>query len=68
MLKLITRAQTELGFARRKLRKFVKDENGASLIEYTVLIILITAATIGIIVTVGGKVTAGWTTLNTNLP
>lgn len=68
MLKLITRAQTELDYARRKLRSFGKDENGASLIEYTVLIILITAATIGIIVTVGGKVTAGWTTLNGALP
>lgn len=68
MLKLMTRAQTELGYARRKLRKFVKSESGASLIEYSVLIILITVLTIVTIGLVGTKVGKAWTDLNAALP
>lgn len=40
--------------------------DGASLIEYSLLIALIAAATIALIVSIGGKVTGAWTTLNTN--
>lgn len=68
MLKLITRAQTELTYARRKLRKFVKSESGASLIEYSVLIILITVGTIATIILVGDKVAKAWVDLNGKLP
>ena len=48
--------------------RFIRDERGASLVEYSVLIGLITAATILTIVAVGGKVLVAWTTLNTNMP
>lgn len=67
MLKLITRAQSELVYARSMLRKFVKSESGASLIEYSVLIILITVLTIATIGLVGGKVSQAWIDLDTAL-
>ena len=43
---------------------FARDERGASLVEYTVLIALVTVGTIAIINTVGGKVLAKWTSLS----
>ena len=42
------------------------DEGGAAMIEYSILIGLITAAVIALIVAVGGKVVNAWTDLNTN--
>jgi pilus assembly protein Flp/PilA len=47
-----------------KIRALLRDERGASMVEYSILIAIITAATIGIIVSVGGKVTGAWTTLD----
>lgn len=49
------------------LKRFVRDEEGASLVEYSVLIGLVTAGVILTISTVGGKVTQAWTNLNTNM-
>ena len=43
-----------------------KNTQGASLIEYSLLIALIAAATIALIVAIGGKVTTAWTNLNNN--
>ena len=43
-----------------------ENRDGASLIEYSLLIALIAAATIALIVSIGGKVTTAWTNLNTN--
>ena len=48
------------------LVRFAKDENGASLVEYSILLGIITAGAIATIVTVGGKVGTAWTTTNTN--
>lgn len=45
-----------------------EDIKGASLIEYSLLIGLISAAVVATIALVGPKVTAYWTTLNGNLP
>jgi pilus assembly protein Flp/PilA len=45
----------------------LKDESGASLLEYSVLVGLITAAVITAITTVGGQINAIWTTLITTL-
>ncbi len=59
MLKLITKGQ----ILANDIRKNVE---GASLIEYSILIGLITAAVIATIVLVGGKVTGAWGDLNTN--
>jgi pilus assembly protein Flp/PilA len=48
-------------------RQFRDDENGAAMVEYSILIGIITAAVIGLIVVVGGYVTTAWSTLCTNL-
>ena len=55
--------QKVLEFARR-LRK---DEDGAALVEYTVLLGLITVAVIATIVSVGNWVGAEWTSLCSTL-
>jgi pilus assembly protein Flp/PilA len=47
-----------------QLAAFRRDERGASMVEYSILIGIITAAAIATIVVVGGKVTTAWTTLN----
>ncbi len=59
MLKLITKGQILANDIRNS-------KEGASLIEYSILIGLVTAAVIATIVLVGGKVTGAWGTLNTN--
>jgi pilus assembly protein Flp/PilA len=46
---------------------FVRDEDGASLIEYSILIGLIAALVIAIIAAVGGWIQNQWSTLNTAL-
>ena len=56
----------------RSVIKFVqrlsRDEDGASLIEYTVLLAIILVAVIGIIAAVGGWINNKWSTLNSTLP
>jgi pilus assembly protein Flp/PilA len=49
------------------LRRFKNDEDGAALIEYTVLIGLMLVGVIATITTVGGWVTTKWGALNTAL-
>ena len=46
-----------------KINNFLRDERGASMVEYSILIGIITAAAIASIVTIGGKVKGAWTTL-----
>ena len=46
-------------------RRFAQDERGASLVEYSVLIGLITAAAVTLIATTGTTVSQKWTDLNT---
>lgn len=48
-------------------RKFAKDEKGAAMIEYSVLIGIITAGVIAIVILVGGWVTGEWEELETAL-
>ena len=48
-----------------KLTALLRDERGASMVEYSILIGLITAVAIAMIAAVGVKVGAAWTTLNT---
>jgi len=52
---------------KRSVRKFVKDEKGAALIEYSVLIGIITATVIALVIVVGDWVNTQWSALNTNL-
>lgn len=47
--------------------RFLREEEGASLIEYSILIGLITALVIAIIVVVGTWVQGAWNNLNTAL-
>ena len=49
------------------IKRFIADENGAALIEYTVLIGIMLIAVIATIVAVGNWVGTQWTALNTNL-
>mgnify|MGYP002624313057 CR=1 FL=1 len=56
MTKLLVKAQTALN-------KFQRDEAGASLVEYSLLIGLITVAVVATIVLVGGWVATQWTNL-----
>ena len=55
---------TKLKHAIARLRK---DEKGAALIEYSILIGIITAGVITIVIAVGGWVTDQWETLNAAL-
>ena len=48
-------------------RQFRDDENGAAMVEYTVLLGIITVAVIATVVLVGTWVGGQWTTLNTTL-
>ena len=49
------------------LNRFKKDEDGAALIEYTVLLGILLIATIAIIVAVGGWISSEWHALNAAL-
>ena len=45
----------------------LRDEKGASAIEYTVLVALIIVVIVGAIATLGGTLNGVWTTINTKL-
>ena len=48
--------------------RLIREENGAALVEYSVLVALITVAVVALIGSVGGKVKTAWTSLNAALP
>jgi len=50
------------------LRNFVKDEEGAALVEYGMLVLLIAVLCIVAIQGIGKKVSKGFDTVNTTLP
>jgi pilus assembly protein Flp/PilA len=50
------------------LKKFAKDEDGAALIEYTVLLGILLVAVIASITFVGGWIGTQWTALTGALP
>jgi pilus assembly protein Flp/PilA len=60
MLKLIAKAQVALN-------SFKKDVSGAALVEYSLLIGLITVAVVATIVVIGGWVATQWTDLQTEI-
>ena len=71
MLKSYIAAQTQLGKFKDHMgglkTRFTRDEDGAALVEYTILIGLITVAAITAIIFVGSWVSTKWSTLQTNL-
>lgn len=50
------------------LARFRNDEDGAALIEYTVLLGILLVAVIATIIAVGGWISGKWTALNSSLP
>lgn len=50
------------------MKQLKRDEDGAALIEYTVLLGILLIAVIAVIGTVGGWINTQWTALNANLP
>ena len=53
--------------ARNRLSSWVRDERGSELLEYAILAGLIVVAAIAVIGTVGTKVLARWTSLNSSI-
>jgi pilus assembly protein Flp/PilA len=49
-------------------RNFVKDEDGAALLEYGMLVLLIAVLCIVAIKTVGSKINNGFQSVNSSLP
>lgn len=65
MLKTYVAATTQLAILKNRL---MQDEKGAALIEYSILIGLITVAAIAAILFVGGWVKNAWSDLQAKLP
>ncbi len=61
------KALMKLNEMRTVADRFKNDENGAALIEYTVLLGILVVAVIGIIAAVGTWVNTTWSTLNGKL-
>jgi pilus assembly protein Flp/PilA len=57
---MVSRLKTELG-------RLARDERGASLLEYTILLALITAGAVTSVTSVGTWVSGRWTALMTAL-
>ncbi len=49
------------------IQKFLKDESGATMVEYAILVALISVAAIVIIVAVGSQVKSAFNAVNTQL-
>ena len=49
-------------------RRFLADDEGATLLEYGMLTLLITVLSIVAVKSIGVKVSTGFNTVNTNLP
>jgi pilus assembly protein Flp/PilA len=49
------------------VRRLAKDEHGAALIEYTVIIGILIVAVLGLVIAVGNWVNGIWTTVNHQL-
>lgn len=50
------------------LRRFLREEHGASLLEYGILILLIAMLSIVAVKAIGSKVSGGFTSANAQLP
>jgi pilus assembly protein Flp/PilA len=49
-------------------RSFVKDEDGATMVEYGIMVALIAAVCIATVALIGSKIEGAFSTVNTNLP
>ena len=53
---------------RHAVRRFLRDESGATLLEYGMLTLLIAVLSIVAVTSIGQKVSTGFTNVDTNLP
>jgi pilus assembly protein Flp/PilA len=51
-----------------QIKRFVKEEDGATAVEYGMMVALIAAVIVGIVGTLGGKVLTAFTTVSNALP
>ncbi len=51
-----------------KLVQFLKDEEGASGVEYGIMVAAVAAVIIAVAIAIGGKVRNAFNTVNTNMP
>lgn len=51
-----------------QLKRLLKDEEGATAVEYGLMVAAVAAVIVGIVVTLGGKINTAFTTVNTKLP
>ncbi len=54
--------------AKKYLRNFLLDDSGATLLEYGMLVLLIAVLCVVAIKSIGSKISAGFTTIDTSLP
>ena len=54
--------------ATRAVRTFLRDEGGATLVEYGLLLLIIAALAVVTVRSIGGKVSKGFESVNANLP
>jgi len=54
--------------ATRAVRTFLYDEQGATLVEYGLLILIIGALAVVTVKQIGGKVSKGFESINANMP
>jgi len=53
---------------RNLTRRFITEDEGAALLEYGILVLLIAVLCITAVKAIGSKINTGFTTINTNLP
>lgn len=51
-----------------KLRQLMRDDQGATAVEYGIMVAAIAAVIIGVVISVGGKVNAAFTTVDSAMP
>jgi pilus assembly protein Flp/PilA len=68
MKNLMYRAYAEFFQLRQTARDLLTNKSGATMIEYSILIALITVALVATIILVGGKLLVAWNSLNAALP
>ena len=51
-----------------RIKKFLKDESGATAVEYGLMVAAIAAVIVAVVVGLGGKVNTAFNTVNTALP
>ena len=50
-----------------KLMQFIKDEQGATAVEYGIMVGLIAAVIIGVVIVIGGKTNSAFEAVNSNM-